>query len=313
MVGTRPAMASAVARQRSLLVVAGALAVRRRSGRRVLTEVAVGLGAPRCCWSRSTRGCTRTRCALLSSAEQSTSFRGGGEAGPRLRPVPRGRAGPAAPPGRRRCSACCRGRFGGIGGAPTHRATRLTLVAPRSRRCRWSRSLKRLRPLQRPAPAALRRAGVGGARHARPRHALSWSRTRGRLGSPARWRRSPWSLPVVDQVTLFPYQYTYYNAALDVTGVQRRLGLLARQRPRAAPRHPHRRPGGLRPDPSTGSARPPAHRRGRRQESAMIAGRYSSDTSVDCRTDPLGPLASLLGGRTTPLGDVAAARGRSTR
>ena len=36
----------------------------------------------------------------------------------------------------------------------------------------------------------------------------------------------------------------------------------------------------------------------------MYAGRYSSDSSVDCRTDPLGPLASRWAADDLPLDDA---------
>ena len=213
MVGTRPAMASAVLG--SVLILVVGLAVLRRPVRRVLAEVAVGLGAAAVLLVALYPGVYADPLRLLSSAEQSTSFRGGG--------------GPARSTSRStwsRSSRCSSRPARGLGSAWLPRLAygrqnpgipRARLVhqpparsgsrssSPRSRRSRSS-GPHGLRPLQRAAPAAVRRAGVGVLVTLGLAHALAWARTRGRarlagalavvalvLRSPTRPRSSPTS------------------------------------------------------------------------------------------------------------------------
>ncbi|MGD9960781.1 hypothetical protein [Nocardioides sp.] len=88
-------------------------------------------------------------------------------------------------------------------------------------------------------------------------------------------------LPMLDQAQLFPYQYTYFNVALDATGVHVASDYWRTSVPELMPRIPT--DGQIVCGPTrSGNEKAPE---------AMVAGRYSSDSSVDCRIDPLGPLA----------------------
>ena len=116
------------------------------------------------------------------------------------------------------------------------------------RRASARRGGQELRPLQRPAPAAVRLAGVGGAGHPRAGPRADLGPARGRTGwsaaSPSwrswrRWSTRPRSSPTSTAASTRPRRHRH----------TRRLGLLAHQRPRAAAGHPHRRPGRLRTDP----------------------------------------------------------------
>ncbi|WP_322937307.1 hypothetical protein [Nocardioides bizhenqiangii] len=106
-------------------------------------------------------------------------------------------------------------------------------------------------------------------------------------------------LPVADQATLFPYQYTYFNPALDATGAHVDSDYWRTSVPELLPAIPTDGQVICGPTRSTQIGQSPAD-----DEEATIAGRYSSDSSVDCRVDPLGPLSSPWTALGLPLGDT---------
>jgi hypothetical protein len=98
--------------------------------------------------------------------------------------------------------------------------------------------------------------------------------------------------PVAAQATQFPYQYAYYNLSVDALGLHVPTDYWRVSVPALLPQIPtdgqivcgptrSSTLGALAGTPGTNGI----------AESALVAGRYSSDSSVDCRTDPLGPLA----------------------
>jgi len=111
--------------------------------------------------------------------------------------------------------------------------------------------------------------------------------------------------PTVDQAVLFPYQYTYFNAALDATGVHVPSDYWRTSVPELLADIPTDGQIVCGPTRSTrlGALAGTREAEGA-DESAMLAGRYSSDSSVDCRTDPLGPLSSPWSARQLPRGDA---------
>lgn len=106
-------------------------------------------------------------------------------------------------------------------------------------------------------------------------------------------------LPVADQVTLFPYQYTYFNAALDATGTHVASDYWRTSVPELLPDIPTDGQVICGPTRSTQIEQSPAS-----DGEATIAGRYTSDSSVDCRADPLGPLSSAWTALGLPLADL---------
>jgi len=107
--------------------------------------------------------------------------------------------------------------------------------------------------------------------------------------------------PVVDQVLEFPYQYTYYNAAYDLSVGDHRPYQAQTDYWRASAREL------LNKIPTDGQVicgpnRSPNPGPGK----ATVAGRYSTGPgrSIDCRVDPLGPLASFWKADHKPLGDT---------
>ena len=145
--------------------------------------------------------------------------------------------------------------------------------------------------------------------------ALAWARRRGRIragrrrrpGRPRRARRRPGN-PVPLPVQLLQRRPRRDRRARDVR-------LLADQRARAASGHPHRRPDRLRADPVE-----PARRTGRQCRAprastrrAMLAGPLLLDSSVDCRTDSLGPLVVQRGRPRAGLYDDTASARRVLR
>ena len=172
-------------------------------------------------------------------------------------------------------------------------------------RCPLRRGREELRPLQRPPPAPVRLAGVGGAGHpGAGARCSAWARTRG---------RSAWSVasplvalvaPVADQATLFPYQYSYFNLALDATGAHVDVRLLADQRARAAAGHPDRRPDRLRPDPVDPARSTAGQRRGatastRRRCSRAASPPTAASTAAPTRSVRCRPAGPRGGCRTT--------------
>jgi hypothetical protein len=127
-------------------------------------------------------------------------------------------------------------------------------------------------------------------------HALAWAGRGGRARSRLVGAVAAVSVavPMVDQAMLFPYQYTYYNLALDVTGADVQSDYWRTSVPELLPDIPTDGPVVCGPTRSSRlgatDGSPEAHGV---DDTSMLAGRYSSDSSVDCRIDPLGPLASL--------------------
>ena len=133
-------------------------------------------------------------------------------------------------------------------------------------------------------------------------------RRRGRCWSPSGWRSgwpgrartdaSGWSVALALVALVAPDGRPGHAVPLPVHLLQprprrdrraRHVRLLAHQRARAAAGHPDRRSDRLRPDPVDPDSE---HRRAATAPTGSrgvdAAGRYSSDSSVDCRTDPLG-------------------------
>lgn len=105
-------------------------------------------------------------------------------------------------------------------------------------------------------------------------------------------------IPTIDQVTLFPYQYTYWNAGLDATGAHVTSDYWRTSVPELLPKIP------TDGQVICGPTRTTQIGQSGNGEEATVAGRYSSDSSVDCRVDPLGPLSSAWTALDMPLGDL---------
>jgi hypothetical protein len=97
--------------------------------------------------------------------------------------------------------------------------------------------------------------------------------------------------PMLTQAQLFPYQYTYLNVALDATGIRVSSDYWRTSVPELLPRIPTDGQIICGPTRSGNEDRP----------ETMVAGRYSSDSSIDCRVDPLGPLSSIWATDDKPL------------
>ncbi|MFL6021856.1 MAG: hypothetical protein ACJ72O_00810 [Marmoricola sp.] len=116
-----------------------------------------------------------------------------------------------------------------------------------------------------------------------------------------RWQRAAAAVaalalvaPMVDQAIEFPYQYTYFNAAYDAAvGTHRPYGVQTDYWRASAPEL-------LGHIPTDGQVICGPNRTGGQ------ARRYSTGPgrSVDCRVDPLGPLASFWKADRKPLGDT---------
>lgn len=133
-------------------------------------------------------------------------------------------------------------------------------------------------------------------------HVLGWAATRGRLGLVGGVSVVALVAPVADQATLFPYQYTYFNVALDGTGVHVQSDYWRTSVPELLPALPT--DGQIVCGPTRSSQLGgTGGGEGDTDEAAMQAGRFSSDSSVDCRTDPLGPLAPAWLAAGLPYGD----------
>jgi hypothetical protein len=136
-------------------------------------------------------------------------------------------------------------------------------------------------------------------------HLLAWARVRGRTGLVGGLATLALLAPVVDQATLFPYQYSYFNVALDATGAHAQTDYWRTSVPELLPAIPTDGQVVCGPTRSTQLGAPAGSDEARGVGgSAMQAGRYSSDSSVDCRTDPLGPLAPVWLAEALPYDDV---------
>lgn len=136
-------------------------------------------------------------------------------------------------------------------------------------------------------------------------HVLAWAQRRGRTGLVGSLAAIALLVPMADQATLFPYQYSYVNVALDAVGTHAQTDYWRTSVPELLPAIPTDGQIVCGPTRSTRLGAPAgseeAHGVG---GSAMQAGRFSSDSSVDCRTDPLGPLAPLWRSQDLPYDDT---------
>ncbi|MBO9523890.1 MAG: hypothetical protein J7518_20335 [Nocardioidaceae bacterium] len=306
MVGTRPAMASAVVVGLAVLAAGLLTAGRFGNARTALAEAIGGVLLAALTLLALYPGLFAHPGHLLQSAEQSTSFRGGRDAVYGYVPFFVAAQTPLLLLG-----------FFGVGLAAalssarrrwrtdTARTTRIVLVAaqllalPLVAMLKHSDLYNGLRQLLFAAPAWAVLTTLGLAR------ALAWGRVHGRLRVVGGVALLALVAPVLDQVTLFPYQYTYYNAALDLTGAHVPSDYWRTSVPELLPRIPadgqvvcgptrSSRLGAVAGSPGANGT--PADQ--------LFAGRYSSDSSVDCRTDPLGPLSSAWSASARPLTDA---------
>ena len=293
MVGTRPAMATAVLAGLVVLVVGVLVAGRFGNARTALSEAATGVALAALSLLLIYPRVFAHPLQLVQSAEQSASFRGGQSAVYGYIPFHVLAQVPllllaffavglvtAVDFGRRRWHT------------DTSQATRLALVGvqllalPVVAIVRHSDLYNGLRQLLFASPVWAVLTTVGFAR------ALAWARENGRTRVVGGVALVALVAPVVDQATLFPYQYTYFNVALDATGVHVPSDYWRTSVPELLPRIPtdgqivcgptrSSTLGALAGSPEAAGIDP----------TTMLAGRFSSDSSVDCRTDPLGPLA----------------------
>jgi hypothetical protein len=293
MVGTRPAMWTAVVI--GLVVLsAGVLAAGRfGNGRTALPEAAggvlVGTGALVLIYPNV----FAHPATLMQSAEQSANFRGGREAVYGYVPFHVAAQIPLL------LLACCAiGVVTTLGfvrrnwRTETSQATRLCLVGvqlvalPLLAIARHSDLYNGLRQLLFASPAWAVMVTLGLAR------VFAWARERGRVRVAAGLAILALAAPIADQAQLFPYQYTYFNLALDATGVHVPTDYWRTSVPEL-----------LAKLPTDGQIICSPTRWGE-DEADTTAGRFSADNSLDCRTDPLGPLASMWAAKKLPLGET---------
>ncbi|RNL78677.1 hypothetical protein EFL95_06225 [Nocardioides marmorisolisilvae] len=276
MVGTRPAMFSAVLAGVAILAV-GVLATGRfGNGRTALAEAASGVVVAALALLAIYPKVFSDPFNLLQSAEQSAHFRGGSEAAVAYVPFFVAAQVPLLLQG-----FFVVGLVAVIGFARSswrtdpEQTTRYTLVLAQLLALPLVAVLKQsdlyngLRQLLFASPAWAIIATLGLAR------AVRWARERGRTRILGGIAAAALVLPVLDQVSLFPYQYTYYNAALDATNVHVPSDywrVSTRELIGSLPRN-----GQIVCSPT---------------RVGDTAYRFAQDTSVDCRTDELGPLAS---------------------
>ncbi|WP_345518327.1 hypothetical protein [Nocardioides conyzicola] len=136
-------------------------------------------------------------------------------------------------------------------------------------------------------------------------HLLAWGALRRRTGLVGGLAAVALLVPMADQATLFPYQYSYFNVAFDATGGHAQTDYWRTSVPELLPGIPTDGQLVCGPTRSTQLGAPAGSpgARGVGAE-AMLAGRYSSDSSVDCRTDPLGPLAPVWRADGLPVDDL---------
>lgn len=306
MVGTRPAMSTAVLV--ALVVMALGVALARRSGnaRPALAQAAAGVLVAAVVLLVVYPNLFAHPGLLLASTEQSASFRDGRDANYLYVPfyvlvqvplllqvlfaiglvsaisfvVRRWRTDPA-------------------------QATRLTLVGvqvcalPLVAIAKNSDLYNGLRQLLFASPAWAVLATLGLA------SALAWARAHGRARVVGGLAAVALVAPVLDQALLFPYQYTYVNVAFDATGQHLQSDYWRTSVPELLPDIPT--DGQIVCGPTRSSTLGASA--GSKEAEAidpetLVAGRYSSDSSVDCREDPLGPLASAWAQQGLPHDDL---------
>jgi len=308
MVGTRPAMASAVL-VAGVVLASGAVLARSRGGARpALGEAVAGVGLAAALLAAIYPHVFTRPGLVVQSVRQSASFRDNEGAGPLYIPFHLASQFPLL----------LQALFAvGLWSAVTvavrsrredpGRATRLALVLaqvsalPLVALAKNSDLYNGLRQLLFASPAWAVLATLGFV------HVLGWAGLRRRPASGLVGGLAVVALvaPVADQATLFPYQYTYFNVALDATGAHVDSDYWRTSVPELLPGIPTDGQVVCGPTRSTRLGAPAgseeAHGVG---EDAMRAGRFSSDSSVDCRTDPLGPLSSAWAAQGLPYDDV---------
>lgn len=300
MVGTRPGMSAAVAGGLVVLTVGWFVTRRTRSGpllKSGVLQVGVGLLAAFVVLLAVYPNLFAHPTKMLSSAEQSTSFRDGANASYFYIPVHVLSEVPLL----------LLALFGlGLVTAvhqiltrwrtDTAQVTRLCLVGlqlaalPVFAILKHSDVYNGLRQMLFSSPAWAVLVTVGLAR------AWTWARATG--GSAVRVRLVAGTAavallaPMADQATQFPYQYTYYNAAADLVGARTVSDYWRVSVPELLPDIPTDGQIICSPTRATadGALAGTAAAKGKGRE--MIAGRYTVDSSVDCRTNEIGPLAS---------------------
>jgi hypothetical protein len=305
MVGTRPAMWSAVL-VAAVLLGCGAVLARHRVVRPALVDAFAGLvGAAVVLVAMYPRVFAHPA-LLVRSARQSASFRDNEGAGYLYVPVHLVADFPLLLQG---CFVV--GLWSAVSFVVRHRssdparATRLALVVaqvgalPLVGFAKDSDLYNGLRQLLFASPAWAVLVTIGLA------HALGWAQVRGRLRLVGGLAALALVAPVVDQATLFPYQYAYANLALDATGAHVDTDYWRTSVPELLPDLPTDGQIVCGPTRSTRLGAPAGSPEARGVgASAMLAGRFSSDSSVDCRTDPLGPLSSAWTADGLPLDDA---------
>lgn len=283
MVGTRPAMAAAAVV--SLVLLAVGLGATRRDGQAgtALGEALVGVLLASTVLLLVYPSVFAHPETLMQSAEQSARFRGGRTAAYGYVPFHVLAQVPLLLQGFFAVGLLTGARFILVRWrADTPQAMRLALVGaqlaalPLFAIAMHSDLYNGLRQLLFASPAWAVLATVGAVR------ALVWARARGRSRVVGGVALAALLAPTLDQALLFPYQYTYFNVALDATGVHVASDYWRTSVPELLPRLPTNGQIVCGPTRSGDEENP----------ETMLAGRYSSDSSVDCRVDPLGPLSS---------------------
>jgi len=306
MLGTRPGMVTALLGG-VLLLAAGAVLTQQRL-RPMLVELAIALGSTAVVLVALYPGVYADPLSLIGSAEQSTRFRGGGGAGLLYIPFHLVAEFPLLLQGAAALGLAYAVRTGGRQRRmPSPQLVRICLVVAQAAALPLvavatdADLYNGLRQLLFAAPAWAVIATLGIVQ------VVGWARRRGRprlvgalVGALVALALV---LPVLDQLTLFPYQYSYWNVALDTTGARVQSDYWRTSVPELLPDIPTNGQIICGPTRSSRLGAPAGTPEAAGvEESDMMAGRYSSDSSVDCRTDPLGPLSSRWSADDLPLG-----------
>lgn len=306
MVGTRPAMSTAVLAGLAVLVTGVVLTSREGRSHPAVVESLVGVGTAAVVLVLVYPQVFAHPWLLLRSAEQSASFRDGQDASYLYVPFYVLVQVPVLLQALFVVGLVGSLRFvvGRWRSDPAH-ATRLALVVvqvgalPGVAVVRNSDLYNGLRQVlfASPAWAVLVTLGLAAT--------LAWARARGRLGLAGGLAVVALVAPVLDQLTLFPYQYTYANAAFDATGQHLQSDYWRTSVPELLPQVPT--DGQVVCGPtrsSTLGALAGSKEAEGIDRAALVAGRFSSDSSVDCREDPLGPLSSAWTAQGLPYDDA---------
>jgi len=295
MVGTRPAMATAVVAGLAVLWAGAAVTGRSGSARRALVESIAGVVLAHVVLLLVYPQVFAHPMNVLESVAKSTHFRDGRSAVYGYVPFHVVAQVPLL-----LLALVAIGLATSIGfvrhrwRSDTPQATRLALVVvqlcalPLVAVAKNSDLYNGLRQLLFATPAWAVLVTVGLAR------ALVWAHTARRTGFLGGLAALALVAPTVDQAMLFPYQYAYFNVALDATGVHVPSDYWRTSVPELLPRIPTDGQIVCGPTRTGHEDDPPS----------MTASRYTSDSSVDCRFDPLGPLSSAWAAQGRPLDDA---------